>query len=476
MAITKIGSMLQDHQQRVGDRLSGDDLAGLIAYHAMGSGKTLTALRAAERQLANDPEGRALFITPASLQENILKERLKHRINIPEDRMVIRSYEKAVRDADALEQDHFAFVAMDEAHKLRNSSTKRVQTLRKVLGKADKKLLMTGTAAYNHPMDIVSLTNLIDPEVKVPKTQTEFENLYVDKKTGKLTPQGRRFLEKNVAPYVDAYTPAGDSEFQQSFPRVRSTTIPVVMSDKQQVVYKFLENKLPPKLRRAVRQNLPLSLKESNDLNAFATGVRQASTGHYPFSTLSDIGESAKLEKAVESMYEASQARPGFRGVAYSNFLKAGIDPYTRLLRKKGIEPQVLTGSMTRKEKDQAVKDFNALSDDAKVLLLSSSGGEGLDLKGVRKLQILEPHFNQAKIDQVKARAVRYLSHAHLPEDQRDVEIEEYHSTFKPTRWQRLWRKPAPTTIDRYLSDHSKRKQTTIDEVKQVLSQYEAKN
>jgi len=39
---------------------------------------------------------------------------------------------------------------------------------------------------------------------------------------------------------------------------------------------------------------------------------------------------------------------------------------------------------------------------------------------------LLEPHWNQSQLDQVKGRAIRYKSHDHLPENERKVEIQEY--------------------------------------------------
>ena len=56
-------------------------------------------------------------------------------------------------------------------------------------------------------------------------------------------------------------------------------------------------------------------------------------------------------------------------------------------------------------------------------MLLSRAGSEGLDLKGVRDVVLLEPHFHNERMQQVIGRAVRYRSHEALPPDERNVVV-----------------------------------------------------
>jgi len=55
------------------------------------------------------------------------------------------------------------------------------------------------------------------------------------------------------------------------------------------------------------------------------------------------------------------------------------------------------------------------------ILLISSTGAEGLDLKNVRKIHIMEPYWNYGRINQVKFRGIRNDSHILLPPEERDV-------------------------------------------------------
>ena len=67
-----------------------------------------------------------------------------------------------------------------------------------------------------------------------------------------------------------------------------------------------------------------------------------------------------------------------------------------------------------------------------RVFCITSAGAEGLSLKNVRAVHIMEPYWNDVRLKQVKGRAVRIGSHLELPEDQRNVSIYTYLSVFGP--------------------------------------------
>jgi hypothetical protein len=68
-----------------------------------------------------------------------------------------------------------------------------------------------------------------------------------------------------------------------------------------------------------------------------------------------------------------------------------------------------------------------------KVFGITSSGAEGISLKSVRSVHIMEPYWNKVRTEQVKGRAIRICSHAELPEEERTVSIYTYCCTFDPT-------------------------------------------
>ena len=49
--------------------------------------------------------------------------------------------------------------------------------------------------------------------------------------------------------------------------------------------------------------------------------------------------------------------------------------------------------------------------------MISPAGAEGLTLISTRQVHIMEPYWNQSRLDQVIGRAIRYCSHKDLPEE-----------------------------------------------------------
>lgn len=61
-----------------------------------------------------------------------------------------------------------------------------------------------------------------------------------------------------------------------------------------------------------------------------------------------------------------------------------------------------------------------------KVVLISKAGSEGIDLKFIRQVHILDPWYNMNRPEQIIGRAVRNFSHVLLPFEKRNVEIFMY--------------------------------------------------
>lgn len=96
----------------------------------------------------------------------------------------------------------------------------------------------------------------------------------------------------------------------------------------------------------------------------------------------------------------------------------------------------LISGNVPFLERSHIIKVFNSKDNmEGKlisVLLISRSGSEGLTLKNVRAIHIMEPFWNYARIEQVIARGSRYLSHKELPEESRNIQPYLYVMEFPP--------------------------------------------
>lgn len=465
---------LKDYQERVVNRISQKDQPGLVVAHGLGTGKTLTSIAAQDR--LGVP---ATVVVPAALRANYEKERAKH-LTGEKQPIDLVSLQMAARQEKLPKTK---LLIADEAHRARDPATSTFKALRDT--KAEKRLLLTASPFYNSPHDLAPLVNIAAGERILPNEKAEFENKYVANRSvspgilgrlrglkpgvvQELNPRSAKGLKKIYDKWVD-YQPGGT----EGFPSVTREDVDVPMTPEQLQVYDTMIGKAPAWVSAKVRKGLPPSKAEATQLNNFLTGARQASLSTRPFVQEGAKSHASKIDKAFEHLQKEFETNPESRAVIYSNFLSGGIQPYADRLREAKIPYGEFTGEIPKAVRDQLVRDYN--EGKTKVMLLSSAGGEGLDLKGTRLIQMLEPHWNQEKLKQVEGRGIRYGSHAHLPEDQRSVRVQSYRATRPPRGiLQRVGLGKPGGAVDEYLSSRSQEKEQLNEQFRKLLVREEA--
>lgn len=76
-------------------------------------------------------------------------------------------------------------------------------------------------------------------------------------------------------------------------------------------------------------------------------------------------------------------------------------------------------------------KHMNLRGEIIRVLMITQSGSEGISLKNVRQVHLMEPYWNEIRIKQVIGRAIRAKSHLDLPPSERTVDVFMYMMKFK---------------------------------------------
>lgn len=471
--LAEISTELKPHQQRVVDRIKAQP--GLVVAHGMGSGKTLTSIAAAE-QIG----GPTSVTVPAALQTNYQKEIAKHVTGTPKAQYGIDSLQRAALSQQiAPSKLHI----IDEAHRIRDPASKARKAVRGA--ETEKRMLLTGTPLYNRPYDLASLVNVAAGENVFPGAQADFDRRYIGEKVVKPGWFARTFrgvkpgsipvlkneqeLGKTLGQWVDFH-----ENSTEGFPARRDEVVNTEMSKQQRDVYETMMKTAPAWVRYKVRHGLPPSKQESKDLNAFLSGARQVSNSPAGFEEGLTPDQAAlmspKLQEAFNRLSTRIGQNPQHRALVYSNFLESGLHPYETLLKTKNIPYGKFTGELGKAERDAMVKAYN--DGQLKALLLSSAGGEGLDLKGTRQIQVLEPHFNREKLEQVIARGIRYKSHDHLPDDQRNVDVEHYVSQLpKPNLLRRMIGAKRDGSVDEYLRTLSSQKDELNQQVRALLRQ-----
>src|SRR6476619_2682077 len=112
--IMKKFSLLR-HQKRVVNFILNHNNRGLLVYHTVGSGKTMTALASAKCLIEKYPNRKVIIVTPASLVSNFVKEMKKTGISFS-DRVVIESYNIFMKKKPSVCSG--SILILDESHNL----------------------------------------------------------------------------------------------------------------------------------------------------------------------------------------------------------------------------------------------------------------------------------------------------------------------------------------------------------------------
>lgn len=118
------------------------------------------------------------------------------------------------------------------------------------------------------------------------------------------------------------------------------------------------------------------------------------------------------------------------------------------------------------KEKLPLLGGNNHRGDIIKVLMITKSGSEGISLKNVRQVHVMEPYWNHIRIDQVVGRAVRTNSHMDLPKEERNVSVFVYYMKLSKKHMDTAYSirtQDKGVSSDEYIYDLAKRKAKIID-------------
>jgi hypothetical protein len=93
---------------------------------------------------------------------------------------------------------------------------------------------------------------------------------------------------------------------------------------------------------------------------------------------------------------------------------------------------ELVPASIVAKLREKA--DNNYYGEIVKIIMITASGAEGINLANTRFVHIMEPYWHMVRVDQVIGRARRICSHKNLPEELRTVKVFLYISVFSESQ------------------------------------------
>lgn len=421
---------LFDYQQRCIEFMKKHN--GLVLYHSMGSGKTITSLA-----MVNQFKYFIFIISTKASRKNF-KDDIK-KAGFDASKFEIITYQKAIK---SIINNNLSFenhsIIVDEAHHLRTATKLNLMLISECM-KAKKIVLLTGTIFYNNLTDLSVLVNIIRRDEVLPETNKEFEFFYWNDLYE--TPTNIETLKERIKHTISYYKKPQYTHY----PTSNTDVIKVDMSNAQISEYRHYLKKI---LSLDNIQHIDYSVLDKRKVNVFLNVTRQLS------NTLNNSPEFPKIIQIFEHI--KNNPKPV---VVYSNFLNNGVLPLSVQLTKANISYAIYYGEQSEEKRNIIINNFNQKVID--VLLITSAGSESLDLKNTRYIHIMEPHWNESKINQIIGRAIRYDSHKNLPEKERNVTI---------IRWISIFGYKIPyDTADEYLIKIAQKKEKMFNKFDEII-------
>ncbi len=138
-----------------------------------------------------------------------------------------------------------------------------------------------------------------------------------------------------------------------------------------------------------------------------------------------------------------------------SQFDKSKLDP-VKPLEKDGLRWCEFHGGIEKDVRKLNKEIFNMKDNRygkyCKIIMISPAGAEGINLNNVRQVHIMEPYWNEVRIEQVIGRALRFCQHKDLPLEERKVDVFRY----------KVVRKSGKETTDEKMEDISRKKNNLL--------------
>jgi SNF2 family DNA or RNA helicase len=359
-----------------------------------------------------------------------------------------------------------SLVVFDEAHNMGGDKSVRGTITKNIDPK--KLLLLTGTPMRNRPSELVPL--LLALKAKgAPLNKKEFNkkfitdankdpNLSIWQRLKNSLSGQQHLVAKNIDKFkkmIDGKVDYHDAVDPKYYPSTEMNVVEVPMTEKHLAIYSKMMSQNPD-IKYKVEHDIQPNKMEISKMQNFLIGPRMAANTPAVVSDQSTFNDSTKIRRMVKDIVDFNKKDKKFKGLVYSNFLGAGVEGMAEALKEKKIKYELFTGQMNDKQKKAAVDAFN--KGKSKVLLVSGAGAEGIDLKGTKLVQIMEPHWNSARVNQAIGRAVRHKSHTHLPEKDQHVVINKYVSTVPQSWLAKLLKLKSKQGVDGFMMGFAKKK------------------
>jgi len=383
-----------------------------FCFNDPGTGKTLSALWAADYLMNRGDVRRVLILCPLSIMHSAwmgdIGNSIIHRSAVvahhPQSsrriEMIQQKYEIVITNYDGLNlianeinnDGRFDLMIVDEANAYKNPSTRRWKALASIIKPETYLWMMTGTPASQSPVDAYGLARLVNPN-GVPKFQTAWR----DKVMNKITmfkwapkPDAREKVFMALQPAI-RFSKAQCLDL----PPVITVTREVPMTPQQNKYYRLLKEQM---LAQAAGETI-----SAVNAGVVVSKLLQISCG----AAYTDDREVVEFDAAPRLSVLGEILEETSRKVIIFALFRSSIDTIVTHLTKQGYGVGQIHGDVTASKRGQIINDFQT-TDNIRVLVLQPQAtAHGITLTAADTVVFFGPLMSVEQYVQCIARADR---------------------------------------------------------------------
>uniref|UniRef100_A0A8C1V011 Chromodomain helicase DNA binding protein 1 n=1 Tax=Cyprinus carpio TaxID=7962 RepID=A0A8C1V011_CYPCA len=312
--------------------------------------------------------------------------------------VLLTTYEILLKDKSFLGNVSWAFIGVDEAHRLKNDDSLLYKTM--IEFKSNHRLLITGTPLQNSLKELWSLLHFIMPE--------KFHSWELfEEEHGKGRDSGYTSLHKELEPFLLRRV---KKDVEKSLPAKVEQILRVEMSAIQKQYYKWILTRNYKALSKGTKGSRSGFLNVMMELKKCCNHCYLIKSPEEEFYNrqeglqhlIRSSGKLILLDKLLVRLKER-----GHRVLIFSQMVRM-LDILAEYLKYRQFLFQRLDGSIKGEMRKQALDHFNAEgSEDFCFLLSTRAGGLGINLASADTVVIFDSDWNPQNDLQAQARAHR---------------------------------------------------------------------
>ncbi len=397
-----------DHQKKTAAFFTMNQKS--FCFNEQGTGKTASAIWAADFLIKQGKINRVLVICPLSIMDSAWREDLftfaphrsvsiaygaakKRREIIQQGSdFVVINYDGVEIVADAIINGGFDLIIVDEATHYKNAQSKRWKVLKRVVNEDTWLWMMTGTPAAQSPTDAYGIAKLVNPN-GVPRFFGSFRDQVMRKVTNfKWVPKedATNTVHRVLQPAI-RFT----KEECLDLPDMVYTKREVPLTRQQTKYYKELKNKM---VMQAAGEQISAANAAVN-----MNKLLQISAG----AVYTDDGDSLEFDispryKVLREVIDESSKKV----LVFVPF-KHTIDLLTNKLRDDGISTEVIRGDVSAGKRTEIFKRFQEADDPRVLVIQPQSAAHGVTLTAANTVVWWAPTSSLETYAQANARVHR---------------------------------------------------------------------